>query len=46
MEDTFARWGIVSHVQIYPTEYAISKGGPHYVKDRLFCDTDIARETS
>ena len=35
MGDTFARGGIVPHVQIDPadqSEYAISKGGPHYMR--------------
>ena len=42
MGDTFARGGIVPHVQIDPAgsiEYAISKRGPHYKGDRLFRDT-------
>ena len=38
MGDTFAQVGIVPHVHIDPAGYAISKGGPHYMGDRLFRD--------
>src|SRR6218665_3313346 len=42
MGDTFARGGSFRTFRLIRpdhSEYAISKGGPHYMRDRLFRDT-------